>query len=170
MALGRLRRQVCAIACACFLMPASALAQTLTGIVVGVTDGDTIRLLDREKRQYKVRLQGIDAPERGQPFGSRARESLSALVLNRTVQADCPKQDRYGRYVCKILVDETDVGLQQLRAGMGWWYVKYSNERCPTIARYTTDCARVLSRELERDSECTDGLRQNREAIPRDGG
>jgi endonuclease YncB( thermonuclease family) len=60
-------------------------------------------VLDREKKQHKVRLAGIDAPEKGQAFGDRAKENLSQLVFNRRVEAHCHKTDRYGREVCKVM-------------------------------------------------------------------
>jgi endonuclease YncB( thermonuclease family) len=61
-------------------------ADTLTGRVVGVADGDTITVLDANRQQHKIRLQGIDAPERAQPFGQRSKESLSTMVFNKEVR------------------------------------------------------------------------------------
>jgi endonuclease YncB( thermonuclease family) len=72
------------------------------GRVVGISDGDTITVLDRVKVQHKIRLAGIDAPEKGQAFGDRAKESLSRLVFDGQVEAHCHKKDRYGREVCKV--------------------------------------------------------------------
>lgn len=92
------------------------------GRVVGVSDGDTLTVLDRDKTQHKIRLSGIDAPEKGQAFGDRARENLSLLVFDRQVDAYCHKKDRYGREVCKVVRGGTDVNIEQIRAGMAWWY------------------------------------------------
>jgi len=72
------------------------------GRVVGVADGDTITLLDSAKVQHKVRIAGIDAPERGQAFGSASKESLSRLVFDRRVEVRCQKRDRYGREVRRL--------------------------------------------------------------------
>jgi endonuclease YncB( thermonuclease family) len=96
-----------------------------------VTDGDTITILDRDKRQHKIRLNGIDAPEKGQPFGDRSRQHLASLVFDRNVRAECHKRDRYGRDVCKVLDGSRDVGLEQIRAGLAWWYRAYASEQTP---------------------------------------
>jgi endonuclease YncB( thermonuclease family) len=72
--------------------------------VVGVSDGDTITVLDDSKTQHKVRFAGIDAPEKGQAFGERSKQNLSALVFQKHVEARCHKKDRYGREVCAVFV------------------------------------------------------------------
>lgn len=129
---------------------ASAHAQSLTGVVVGVSDGDTITLLDQSKRQHKIRVAGIDAPERKQPFGQRSKEYLSALVYTKEVVVLGDKADRYGRTVAKIMVAKSDctlpacprtedAGLRQIQAGLAWWYRKYAKEQLPQDrARYET--------------------------------
>ena len=76
------------------LLASTACADTLTGRVAGVADGDTITLLDADRQQHKIRLQGIDAPERAQPYGQRSKESLSRLVFNKEVRVDWTKRDR----------------------------------------------------------------------------
>ena len=98
----------------------------IEGRVVGVSDGDTITVLDRAKVQHKIRLAGIDAPEKGQAFGNASKENLSRLVFDSQVEAHCHKKDRYGREVCKVLRGATDVNLEQIRAGMAWWYREYA--------------------------------------------
>ena len=98
------------------------------GKVVNIIDGDTLTLLD-EHQQYRIRLSGIDAPERSQDFGSKSTKHLSELTFGRYVVADCPKTDRYGRLVCGIRVDGSDIGLEQLEAGLAWHYKKYANEQ-----------------------------------------
>ena len=80
-------------------------AQPLIGRVVGVSDGDTVTVLLPEHVQLEVRLSGIDAPEKRQPFGQRAKQRLSELVLGKTVTLAGNKQDRYRRLVAKILVE-----------------------------------------------------------------
>ena len=97
--------------------------------MVGVSDGDTITMLDDGKTQHKVRLAGIDAPEKGQAFGERSKQSLSALVFQKRVEARCHKKDRYGREVCAVFVGLRDVGLEQIRQGMAWHYKEYQHEQ-----------------------------------------
>ena len=97
-------------------------AYELTGRIVSVADGDTVTLLDTNLRQHKIRLSGIDAPEKRQPFGNRSRLHLGALVFGKQVTADCPKKDRYKRAVCRLEVDGVDANLAQIEAGMAWHY------------------------------------------------
>ncbi|WP_291010815.1 thermonuclease family protein [Hydrogenophaga sp.] len=85
-----------------------AWAGVLVGKVVAVADGDTITVLDESKLQHKIRLVGIDAPERKQPFGQRSKELLSDLVFGKTVQVDTEKVDRYGRQIGKVLRPRSD--------------------------------------------------------------
>ena len=104
-------------------------AETLTGRVVRVTDGDTIVVLDADKVQHKIRLQGIDAPERHQAFGTKSKEHLSDLVAGKTVEVDYSKYDRYGRVLGIVMVNGEDVNLEQIEAGMAWHYKKYQGEQ-----------------------------------------
>lgn len=108
-----------------------ASAETITGRVVGVTDGDTITILDASDQQFKIRLSGIDAPEKGQPFGHRAKESLSEMVFAKQVVVESNKQDRYRRKVGKVQQEGTDVNLEQLKRGMAWHYTAYAKEQAP---------------------------------------
>ena len=104
-------------------------AEMLTGRIIGVSDGDTITLLDAAHISHKIRVAGIDAPEKKQPFGEKAKTSLSTLAYNRTADADCRKTDRYRRKVCVVFVGGKDVGLEQIKAGMAWWYQQYAKEQ-----------------------------------------
>lgn len=99
------------------------------GRVVAISDGDTVTLLDSSKHQHKIRLAGIDAPEKKQPFGQRSKQNLSELVFNKDVEADCVKVDRYKREVCKITVNGTDANLEQVKAGLAWWYRSYAKDQ-----------------------------------------
>ena len=110
-------------------LPLSAMSAEWQGTVVGVADGDTLTLLDTSNTQHRIRLDGIDAPERMQPHGQRARQSLAAMAHGRVARADCPKIDRYGRAVCRVVIDGIDVGLEQIRRGFAWHYVKYAHEQ-----------------------------------------
>lgn len=114
---------------------APAFAVQWSGIIVGVADGDTLTLLDANRIQHRIRLDGIDAPERKQPFGQRSRESLTELAKGRTAIADCPKTDRYGRAVCHVRVDGVDVAFAQLKRGFAWHYLKYAHEQQPAMRR-----------------------------------
>lgn len=108
---------------------ASAKAADLSGRIVAVSDGDTVTLLDASKTQHRIRLDGIDAPERGQAFGQRSKESMSDLAFGRAADAQCHKTDRYGREVCKVVVNGTDIALEQIRRGMAWHFKRYSHEQ-----------------------------------------
>lgn len=116
-----------------FLCLASTVAwsATLSGVVVGIADGDTVTVLDSAKAQHKIRLAGIDAPEKHQPFGNASKELLSARIFNREVEVEYNKSDRYGRLVGKITVDGIDANLEQIKAGMAWHYKAYEKEQQP---------------------------------------
>jgi endonuclease YncB( thermonuclease family) len=116
--------------CVLSLLAASyGLAATLQGRVVGITDGDTVTVLDDTHAQYKIRLMGIDAPEKSQPFGQRSKVALSDLIYNQQVKVEYSNQDRYGRTVGKITLSGVDVNLEQIKAGMAWHYKKYQQEQ-----------------------------------------
>lgn len=102
-------------------------AETLFGRIVGISDGDTLTLLDAEHIPQKIRLAGIDAPEKRQDFGEKSKSHLSALAYKRQAKADCRKIDRYRRRVCVIYVNGRDVGREQIEAGMAWWYQQYAS-------------------------------------------
>lgn len=112
-------------------------AATLRGRVVGVADGDTLTLLDAKKQAHKIRLSGIDAPEKAQPFGERAKLSLGELAFGQEASADCPRRDRYRREVCTVFIHGKDVGLEQIRIGMAYWYRDYAKDQSLlAIVRY----------------------------------
>ena len=121
-----------------FVAPASG--YQLTGRVVAVADGDTITVLDAAQRQTKVRLSGIDAPEKKQPYGTRSKQYLSGLVFGKVVEVEWKKHDRYGRILGTVLVPDencaaadcaktVDAGLAQLSAGLAWHYKQYAKEQ-----------------------------------------
>lgn len=110
----------------------SAAAETLQGRVVGVTDGDTIRLLVDGRRQYKVRLGEIDAPESGQPYGRASRKLLADLVYGQTVSARVTDVDRYGRAVAVLKRGSTNINAEMVKRGGAWAYLRYlSDQRYP---------------------------------------
>ena len=85
------------------VIPQALLASVIHGRVVGISDGDTIKVLDVAKQLHTVRLMGIDAPEKAQPFGQRSKQSLSELIFQKKVTVTWEKKDKYGRTVGKIL-------------------------------------------------------------------
>jgi endonuclease YncB( thermonuclease family) len=104
-------------------------ADTITGRVIGVADGDTITVLDDSNTQFKIRLSGIDAPEKKQHFGQLSKKSLSDFVYDKMVIVDWKKRDRYERIVGKVLINGVDANLEQIKHGMAWFYKQYQNEQ-----------------------------------------
>ncbi len=97
--------------------------------MVGVSDGDTVTLLDGLHVQHRIRLAGIDAPEKAQPYGDASKRHLSDMVFGTSVTVDFEKHDRYGRIVGKILKDGRDASLEQLRSGFAWHYKQYQRDQ-----------------------------------------
>ena len=128
----------------------------IEGRIVGVHDGDTITLLDVDNRQHKIRLDGIDAPESGQPFGRASKQHLAELLANREAVAECSKIDRYRREVCRVLVGGADAGLEQVRAGLAWFFRRYAKELPPDRRQQYADMeaqAQAGQRGLWADAE-----------------
>lgn len=140
-----------------FAIPSGA--DTLQGRVVAVTDGDTIKVLDAAHTEWKIRLMGIDAPEKKQAFGNKSKANLSDLVFDKTVTVEYSKQDKYGRTVGKILVNGVDANLEQIKAGMAWHYKKYAKEQ-PIADRETYARAEEQARAARR------GLWSEAEPVP----
>lgn len=113
------------------LVPLEAIAESLSGQVVAVLDGDTIKLLDTGRQEHRIRLAEIDAPEKAQPFGQASKQSLSALAYGKQATAECPSQDRYGRKVCTVFVAGFDVNAEQVARGMAWVYRQYAPKGSP---------------------------------------
>ena len=118
----------------------SAHADTLLGRVVGVADSDTITVLDTDRQQHKIRLGGIDAPEKTQPFGERSKENLSRIVFGKDVRVEWSKRDHRQRILGKVWVQPEscptcpmtlDAGHAQITVGLAWWYRKYAGEQSP---------------------------------------
>lgn len=99
----------------------------LEGRVVAVVDGDTIDVLVGSQPQ-RVRLAGIDTPERGQPWASRAKEALSERVFGLEVRINAVDTDRYGRTVGEVYANDVCVGCELVRAGHAWVYRQYSDD------------------------------------------
>jgi endonuclease YncB( thermonuclease family) len=128
-------------------------AKQLQVRVVGVHDGDTLTGLNDNKEQFKVRLDAIDAPELGQPFGQASKRALSEKVFGKDVVVVGKTRDKYGRSVGHVLIDGRDVNLEMLEEGMAWHYKKYDkNVR--------------LSRAEEEARTAGRGLWQDRNPVP----
>lgn len=135
-----------------------AQAEMLTGKVIHIADGDSLTIM-RDNTQYKIRLLGIDAPERDQPYGKQARVALNRAINGKVVNADWNKKDDYGRLVAKVSYKQQDIGLQQIQKGMAWHYKQYVREQEPE------DQSRYAQAEYQakRDKQ---GLWQDSKPIP----
>jgi len=121
------------------LVGGCAEAQTLTGRVTHVYDGDTVSL-HASSTDHRVRLLGIDSPEFDQPYGTAARQHLERLVLDKEVRLETRKKDRYGRLLGKLWVQPADcpgcgktldANLAMLTMGLAWWYRYYREDQSP---------------------------------------
>lgn len=106
-----------------------ALAEQLSGKVIGISDGDTLTLLTESKQPVKIRLAEIDTPESGQPYGSRARQALSDLAFGKQARVAVTDRDRYGRTVGRVYVGEKDVNAELVRQGAAWVYRQYAHDK-----------------------------------------
>ena len=110
------------------LFTLSAQAETLEGKVIKIADGDTLTLLTSSNQQVKVRLAGIDTPERKQPFGNKAKQALSNLAFQKQALVEIAAKDRYGRTIGVVFVDGLNVNAELVKQGMAWVYRKYTDD------------------------------------------
>lgn len=103
----------------------------IEGKVINVHDGDTVTVIDRNNKKFHIRLQGIDAPELKQEFGSVSQQNLSRLVLGQQVTIYWSKVDKYRRTVGTIMLDGRDMNIEQVKAGLAWHFKKYADEQEP---------------------------------------
>lgn len=125
--------------CALLLFAATCSAETIEGRVVSVADGDTITILSADFIQHKIRLAGIDAPEKNQAFGQRSKQSLSNLVFGKVVQVQTNKRDKYKREVGQVFIDGNDANLEQVKLGMAWHYKAYEKEQSADAQKVYAD-------------------------------
>lgn len=111
------------------LAASCAWADTLTGRVVAVLDGDTITVLDASRQEHRIRLSGIDAPEKAQSFGQASKQALSDQIYDRQVEVETSKRDKYGREIGKVRIGGADANLEQIRRGLAWHYKRFQNEQ-----------------------------------------
>jgi len=102
------------------LITATLHADEIRGKVVSIADGDTITVLDAEKVQHKIRLEGIDSPEKGQAFGTKAKETTSKLVGEQEVVVKWEKKDRYGRILGDVHLGDRHINLEMVQEGQAW--------------------------------------------------
>ena len=103
-------------------------AEVLEGRVVRVVDGNTL-VVDHGGQRHRVRLSGIDTPERDQPWGDSATREMRRLVAGRDVSVDWYKKDRWGRLIGNVYVGGEDAGLLLVERGMAWHYKRYAIEQ-----------------------------------------
>ena len=131
-------------------LTASLHADELRGKVVSIADGDTITVLDSAKVQHKIRLQGIDAPEKKQAFGTKSKELMSEKVGGEEVVVQWKEKDRYGRILGEVMVGKRHINLEMVQDGMAWHYTTYSKSK--ELAK-AEDEARKAKKGLWADKE-----------------
>jgi len=139
-----------------FVLVGACRAETLLGRVVKIADGDTLTIFDDQSVQHKVRLSGIDAPEKAQAFGNVSRQHLAKLTFGKQVTVETFKKDRYKRNVGKVLVEGKDANLAQIEAGLAWHYREYAREQAPKDRESyaaTEASARIAQRGLWGDAQ-----------------
>jgi micrococcal nuclease len=106
------------------------LAWAWSGKVVNIADGDTITVLTDDRQQVRIRLYGIDAPEGGQAYGSKATQYVKGLLAeNPVVELDVKDTDRWGRTVAVVVLpDGRNLNEEIVRAGYAWVYIRYCKE------------------------------------------
>jgi len=128
---------------ALFLAGTFACGQEFTAKVVGIDDGDSIKLLTGDKTEIRVRLLGIDAPEWKQPYRDAAKQSLSDLIFGKTVRVQPTGEDRYHRVTANVFIDRVWVNYVQVRRGLAWHYVRYSTDKGLAAAELTARTERL---------------------------
>jgi endonuclease YncB( thermonuclease family) len=114
---------------AMLLMTHASYAETIEGKVVHISDGDTLKILTASNQQIKIRLAGIDTPEKAQPLGNKAKKTLASLTFQKQATVDVETIDRYGRTVGTVIINGLDVNAELVRQGMAWVYRKYTNDK-----------------------------------------
>ena len=122
--------------------PTAFASETFSGKCVGVTDGDTIKVL-RDGRQTKIRLEDIDYPETSDAFSAKAKKFTSSLVFGKTVTVRVKETDRYGRLVARVFADGQDVSIALVQAGLAWHYTRYSSDPALAQAEKTARAAEI---------------------------
>jgi endonuclease YncB( thermonuclease family) len=103
-------------------------AKVISGQVVSITDGDTLFVLDENKTQHKIRLDGIDTPETGQAFGTKAKQALGDKVFQKSVRVEWKERGRYKRIIGTIYLDDRNINREMVEEGWAWHYKQYSDD------------------------------------------
>ena len=111
------------------MLVAQIQAGTIDGVVVAITDGDTLKMLTSDKREIKIRLAKIDAPEKTQAFGQASKKALSDICFNKPLHVEIETIDRYGRTVGTATCKGVNANIEQIKNGMAWVYVKYTKDK-----------------------------------------
>ncbi len=123
------RRQIGLITGILLLYGCSQGEEEFAGRVIRILDGDTIEVLHNRSPE-RIRLAEIDAPEKSQPFGTRARQFAAELAFNQTVTVRPHDRDRYGRTVAEIILpDGRSLNRELVRNGFAWHYRRYSSDQ-----------------------------------------
>lgn len=132
-------------------------AERYNGRVVAVSDGDTIKVLDSNNVQHKIRFYGIDAPEKKQDYGHRAKQNLSKYIFNKHVIVDVQNKDRYGREVAVVYWEGSfgndgytlhNINLQMVLDGYAWAYIQYLKKADKVLYKEMEDSARLSKKGL----------------------
>ena len=118
-----------AVPIVCFALTTICHADEIKGKVVSIADGDTVTVLDAEKVQHKIRLHGIDAPEKSQAFGTKSKERLSEKIGEKEVVVKWKEKDRYGRVLGEIYLGDRHINLEMVQDGLAWHYKQYSKSK-----------------------------------------
>ncbi len=136
--------------------PTASTGSVLTGKCTYVQDGDSLKLIqDGETEEIRVRLYGIDAPEKGQEFSNQSREQLRKLTQKKNIRVEVQDIDRYGRYIGKVYVGSTYVNQEMLRAGLAWYYGHHADN----------DKDADLQKAQQRARKAAKGLWSNPDAV-----
>ena len=110
------------------------LGQTLSATIVSVADGDTVRArIDGSGQTLRIRLEGIDTPEQGEPFSTQARNATRVMMFNKKVQLKVTDVDPYDRLVARIILDGKDSSLELVEAGLACHFTRFVND--PVLAK-----------------------------------
>jgi endonuclease YncB( thermonuclease family) len=125
--------------------PVAAQTTSFVARVVSVADGDTIKVRDARSGDLTVRVEGIDCPETGQPFGGVARRFTRVAVFDQVVTIRPVTRDRYGRIVARVIHDGKDLSVELLTNGLAWHFTEFSHDQLLAAAERE---ARVAKRGL----------------------
>ena len=148
-----LMRIVAALGCAAFLLIAGCDRQDPNKPPAGpytvaeVFDGDSFNLTGAKNTVVRVRIAGIDAPEKGQPYSTKARESLEALLRSGEIQLMPVKKDRFDRWVANVSVAHEDVGITQVQRGYAWFFRRYQSDLSESMQKRYADAEQEAKRQ-----------------------